>query len=275
MFWGCMVFTSHMIHANGVEQHYYRSGGDKRPLVMLHGFTDDAACWFPFASHFTDDYDVILPDARGHGRSQRIAEIGFANEALAEDAAALIRGLNLQRPAVMGHSMGGFTALIMAAISPDLLDCLLLEDPPLAPPPPPDWDAASDPGMRQWADNLRRMQGQPREELIADEQARNPRWSLVELQPWADSKYTVDLAMFEARALRPLWQPLVQAVQCPVLLLYGDTRTIVDDAIAQEAASLWKKGQAVKIAHAGHCIRRDNPEETLRAVQDFLAAHFA
>ncbi|MDX2136525.1 MAG: alpha/beta fold hydrolase [Chloroflexota bacterium] len=75
-----MSFTSHFIEANGIQQHYYRSGGDKPPLLMLHGFTDDGACWFPTAESFTDAYDVILPDARGHGQSARIAGIGFSWE---------------------------------------------------------------------------------------------------------------------------------------------------------------------------------------------------
>ncbi|MBC8171898.1 MAG: alpha/beta hydrolase [Anaerolineae bacterium] len=269
-----MTFTSNTIQANGIEQHYYRSGGTKPPLVLLHGFTDDASCWFPVAELLAQDYDLILPDARGHGKSARIADIGFSNEALAEDVAALIQALGLNRPAVLGHSMGGFTALILAATHPDRVGCLLLEDPPLAPPPTPEMEAARDPGMRQWAENMRRMQGQSLEALVADEQSRSPRWSIAELQPWAASKHRVDLAVFEARSPRPLWQPLMQQVQCPMLLLYGDTHTLVDATIAQEAVALWQNGQAVQISQAGHCIRRDNLTDYLQAVREFLRGHY-
>ncbi|MBK9748637.1 MAG: alpha/beta hydrolase [Chloroflexi bacterium] len=41
------MFASNTIQANGLTQHYYRSGGDQLPLVLLHGFTDDGSCWSP------------------------------------------------------------------------------------------------------------------------------------------------------------------------------------------------------------------------------------
>ncbi|MBK8029753.1 MAG: alpha/beta hydrolase [Chloroflexi bacterium] len=269
------MFTSNTLQANGLTQHYYRSGGAKLPLVLLHGFTDDGSCWFPVAEVLAQDYDVILPDARGHGQSSRIADIGFDNEALAEDVAALISALKLNRPAVLGHSMGSFTALILAAKHPELVGCLLLEDPPLAPPPTPEMEAARGTGMQQWADNLRRMQGQSLEELAAGEGQRSPRWSAAELQYWAAALQRVDLDVFAARSPRPVWQALMQQVACPVLLLYGDNHTLVDDSIAQEAAALWKDGQAVQIADAGHSIRRDNAPDYLEAVSAFLSEHYA
>jgi N-formylmaleamate deformylase len=265
-----MTFTTHTIQANGITQHYYRSGGDKPALVLLHGFTDDGSCWLPVAEILAQDYDVIMPDARGHGKSARIAGIGFDNESLAEDAAAFIQVMNLSQPAVMGHSMGGFTALILAARHPDLVGCLLLEDPALTPPPTPEQEAARPDGMRQWMNGVRRMQTLSIPELMAEEQARQPRWSEAELRPWAESKLLVDLEVFENRKPRPLWQGLLQQVNCPVLLLYGDNGTMVNDTIAQEAASLWKSGQAVQITGAGHCIHRDNFNDSMQAIQVFL-----
>lgn len=268
-----MTFTSNTIQANGITQHYYRSGGDKPPLVLMHGFTDDGACWFPFAEPLSQDYDVIMPDARGHGRSARIAGIGFSNEALAEDAAAFIQALDLNRPAVMGHSMGAFNAMITAARHPDLIRCLLLEDPPLLPPPGSGGAAARRPDLREWGNNLRRMQETPLEDLIAEEHQRSPRWSMAELKAGADSKYRVDANVFEAHAPMPAWESFMQRVECPVLLLYGET-SFIDHAIAQEAASLWKTGQAVQISQAGHCIHRDNFADSLQAVQTFLRENY-
>lgn len=269
-----MMFSPHQSQANHITQHYYRSGGDKPPLVLLHGFTDDATCWFPIAEAFTDTHDVIAVDARGHGKSARIAGIGLANEAMAEDVAGLIHALKLSRPTVMGHSMGAFNALILAAAHPELVGCLILEDPALTPPPTPEMEAMRDPSMRQWKENVRQMQALSVAELAAAEGARSPRWSAEELRYWAESKYRVDLDIFEARSPRPPWQSLLEKVACPVLLIYGDDpRCLVTPATAQEAAGLWKSGQAVQISHAGHCVRRDNPADFLHAVRRFLAEH--
>lgn len=269
-----MTFTSNTMQANGITQHYYRSGGAKPPLVLLHGFTDDGSCWFPVVEPLVQNYDVILPDARGHGKSARIDGIGFSNDALAEDAAALLQALGLHRPAVLGHSMGGFTALILAAAHSDQVGCLLLEDPPFGPPLTPEMEAARETGMRDWANYLRQAQGQSLEAMIADEQQRSPRWSTAEFQPWAASKHQVDLAVFDGQHRWSQWQALMQQVKCPVLLLYGDNKTFVNETIAQEAAALWQAGQAVQISQAGHSIRRDNPPDYLQTVREFLRVHY-
>jgi N-formylmaleamate deformylase len=246
-----------MIQANGISQHYLRSRGDKPPLVLLHGFTDNGACWLPVAEGLAQDYDVILPDVRGHGKSQRVAGIGFDNEDLAEDAAGLIQALGLNRPAVLGHSLGGLTALILGAAQPDIAACLLLEDPPITPPSTPEQEAARVTWMHQWREGVRAMQTQTPAELIAGEKER---------------KLLVDLEVFEERKPRPVWQELLPQVKVPLLLIYGDT-TIVNDATAQEAASLWQNGEAVKIPGAGHSIRRDNINDYLAAVRAFLRQH--
>lgn len=269
-----MPFTSNSIQANGINQHYYRSGGDKPPLVLLHGFTDDGSCWFPATDTLEQDYDVILVDARGHGKSERIAGIGFSNESLADDVAGLITALGLNKPAVLGHSMGGFTALILAAHYPQLVGCLLMEDPPFSAPPPATPGEIAE-GMRQWAANVRKMQGQSLPELRAAEHESSPHWSEAELIPWAESKHALDLEVFEERSPRPTWQSLMPKVECPILLIYGDKGTMVDDALAAESASLWKQGESVQIAGAGHCIRRDNLADYLTVVHQFLKAHYA
>src|SRR5271157_2904247 len=55
--------------ANGVNIHYLRTGGYKPPLVLLHGLTGSGACWIPLARALEGEYDVLMPDARGHGSS--------------------------------------------------------------------------------------------------------------------------------------------------------------------------------------------------------------
>ena len=266
-----ITFTANTIQANGITQHYYGSGGDKRPLVLMHGFTDDGACWFPLAEPLSEDYDVIMPDARAHGHSTRVAGIGFSNEALADDAAAFIRALGLDRPAVMGHSMGAFNAMIMAAKYPDLVNCLTLEDPPLFPP-----SGAADarkPDLIGWGKHLRQMQTKPVEALIAEDRQNLPHWSEAEVRLSAESKHRMDADVFDVHAPLPSWEPFMQRVQCPVLLLYGET-SFIDEAIAQQIASLWKTGQAVQIPRAGHCIHRDNFADSLQAVREFLRTYY-
>jgi len=64
------------------------------------------------------DYDVIMVDARGHGRSDG-PEQGYGSAEHAGDLASVITGLGLHRPAVLGHSMGAATTLVLAGTYPD------------------------------------------------------------------------------------------------------------------------------------------------------------
>ena len=56
-------WQSATIVANGIQIHYTRTGGDKPPFVLAHGFSDDGLCWTPVAEQVAVDYDVIMADA--------------------------------------------------------------------------------------------------------------------------------------------------------------------------------------------------------------------
>src|SRR5689334_19775137 len=173
------------VEANGLHLHYTRTGGDKPPLVLAHGFSDDGLCWTPVARALEHDYDVIMVDARGHGQSQA-PERGYAPTDHAADLAGAIVALGLRRPMVLGHSMGAATALALAGTYPDVPGAILLEDPPqrwladTAPAPigAEDWQA------RQRA-RITELKTQTREQLIAGQRAATPGWSDDELGPWA------------------------------------------------------------------------------------------
>src|SRR5262245_64460333 len=95
---------SDKIATNGIHLHYTRTGGDKPPVVLAHGFSDDGLCWTPVAEVLVADYDLVMVDARGHGRSTG-PEQGYGSAEHAGDLAAAIAALGLGRPAVLGHSM--------------------------------------------------------------------------------------------------------------------------------------------------------------------------
>src|SRR6516165_1550716 len=96
------------VQTNGIRMHYYRTGGNKPQLVLSHGATDDGLCWSRVAQALESDYDVVMPDARGHGLTDAPAQ-GYTAADHAADLAGLIEALGLERPAIGGHSMGAGT----------------------------------------------------------------------------------------------------------------------------------------------------------------------
>ena len=121
--------SSFVTTAAGVKLHIQRSGGAKPPVVLCHGFSDDGNCWPLVARELTKTHDVILADARGHGLSDAPRK-GYGPEEMAGDMAEIITQLNLDKPAVLGHSMGAITAMALAGLYPELPGRVLLEDPP-------------------------------------------------------------------------------------------------------------------------------------------------
>ena len=116
--------------ANGIKIHYYRTGGDKPQVVINHGAGDDGLCWTRVAMELEKDYDLILPDARGHGKSAS-GKKDYSTQARVADLLGLIQALKLDRPVVGGHSMGADTSLHLAAEYPSLTRGIFLEDPPI------------------------------------------------------------------------------------------------------------------------------------------------
>src|SRR5579864_8641123 len=99
-------WTTAVYNTNGIDIHYLRTGGSKPPLVLLHGLTGSGACWSPLARALEDEYDVVMPDARGHGNSSTPLA-GYRYENYASDVVGLIHELGLRAPVLLGHSMGG------------------------------------------------------------------------------------------------------------------------------------------------------------------------
>jgi pimeloyl-ACP methyl ester carboxylesterase len=270
------------VHANGITIHYYRTGGaNKPPILLLHGITDNGLCWSRVAHDLEGSYDVIMTDARGHGHSSGPAT-GFSTPLLADDAAAVIRALELHKPVLYGHSMGARTASMVTANYPELVRAVVLEDPPLRDQPPSQTDIdkallttnQEQQGQQrwQWVFDLKALSP---EERIARGFAMNPNWTEEDVIPWADSKAQVhpDVLKHAGAIGSYPWREVISRIQCPILLITGDPAlgAIVTPEVAQEAAHIWKNGEVVHISGAGHNIRRDRYDETMAAVRAFLS----
>lgn len=101
--------------------------GQGRPVVCLHGLTANCRAWDVMAAELAPDCDVWALDLRGRGRSDKPAA-GYGIAQHCADILAMIAGLGLERPALMGHSLGAYIALELAAGHPELIDRVVLVD---------------------------------------------------------------------------------------------------------------------------------------------------
>lgn len=285
-------WSAERLNINGVRQHVYRTGGGRRPpLVLLHGFMENGVSWLRVAKALAADYDVIMPDARAHGRSAG-PENGFTPELLADDTAALLDALELERPFLVGRSNGAITAVLVAAAHPDRVRGLALEDPPAGGMPRPVIRQEQTQGQnwfQAWLQWMQRLGKMSHEEQMAAAMARwphglpappdEPLWPEDDFVP-----YVAALAQFNTNIFRQkigYWSlgaylEEAAALTCPLLLITGNPElgSLVPEETAAQLAASWPQGQVVRVAEAGHIVSRGRSHvQFMQHLQSFLTQH--
>jgi pimeloyl-ACP methyl ester carboxylesterase len=113
---------------------YEESGAGDPPLVFLHGIACDHTYLRPQIEHFGERHRVVAMDLRGHGESDAPSGL-YGTEEVAGDVAWLIHELRLERPVLVGHSLGGVVALAVAAEFEEVPSAIVALDSPVIPPP--------------------------------------------------------------------------------------------------------------------------------------------
>jgi pimeloyl-ACP methyl ester carboxylesterase len=264
-------WTDGYVVANGIRIHYWRTAGGsgKPPLVLAHGSSDDGLCWTNLAIEFQDRYDIIMFDARGHGLSDP-PTAADAPDVQVEDLAGLIKALKLEKPVLMGHSMGSASVAHFAAKYPDVPRAVILEDPALVRPAAPAAGAAAPLTPEQRQANIIARNNQTEEALVEGCTKSSPKWGRAECEIWAPSKRRHHPATaLVNNALRPPMRELLPKIVAPTLILKADAQGEVH-AQNEEIARLLKKGKIVHITGAGHNVRRENKAQTIETMRAFL-----
>lgn len=268
------------VKANGLRLHYYRTGGDKPQVVVNHGAGDDGLCWTHIVKELEREYDVILPDARGHGKSAS-GRGDYSTQQRVADLAGLIEALKLNRPVVGGHSMGADTSMRLAAEHPRLTRGVFLEDPPIVLPGEQlgggDQTIKPEELGKMMAKYMRMFKLMPR--FIGLNMARKgmPTYPEDEIQPWLDSKRRLSFNFLGSMATMPmdLSAPfdVIRKIQSPILLIIGDKEkmSIVSRDAAEKAAEANEKLKFVQLEGASHDIRRTRFDGYMPALKEFLA----
>ncbi|MFJ8109494.1 alpha/beta fold hydrolase [Streptomyces sp. NPDC096132] len=231
----------HTIKANGVLLAYrVRGPEDAPPVLLLHCRGADGADWTTVAERLASEPGarrVYAPDLRGHGHSERLGDTpgAYGYEAMSDDMRELLAALGIERADVVGHSLGGIVAYLLAQRSPDVVRRLVLEDVP-APFP---FDPPRPPTPR------------PDGELSFD-------WAMV---PATDA---------QANRPDPVWWERMARIAAPTLVVSGGPASHVpQDRVTAVAERI--PGARLVTVDAGHLVHETRPQEFLEAVEGFLA----
>lgn len=251
--------------AGDISLHYLRTGGARPPVVMLHGLTGSGACWSPVARALEADFDVVMPDARGHGQSSAPRE-AYAYDDHASDVVALVRQLGLTGAVLVGHSMGGMTAAVVASRCGELIGGLVLADPTFL----------SQQRQREVHDSdvvarHRLLLQRSKDELVAELRSRHPQRSSEIAALLAEAKLQTTISAFGVLTPpNPDYRQLVSTISVPVCIMLGDAPVLALETATQLQA-LNPRLRIQRIENAGHGLPYDQPERFAEAVRSFLA----
>lgn len=256
--------------------HYLEWGArENPPVLLLHGGNQSAHSWDLVSLHLADRYRVVAPDQRGHGDSEWSRESDYTLGALARDAAALIRDRGLERPIVVGHSMGGMVALLLAKLHPELLRALVIVD--VAP-------ELSERGTAVIRDFVtRNVEFDDPEEFLdrvarydpfrkREHMARTLKYNLLRR---ADGKY---VSKHDRRRLDNPFGDERVGLECvrvfdfPALVVRGGESAVLEADAAERFAAALPRGRLVTIPACGHNVHSQNTPGFLAAVGPFLEA---
>jgi len=263
-------WSSGFVQTNGIRIHYHRTGGDKPALVLAHGITDHGMCWRRVAQALEKEYDLIMVDARGHGHSDA-PETGYSSKDHAADLAGLIEALMLEKPILIGHSMGASNAAMVNIEYPNLVSRTILEDPV--------WrlDAVESAQERQarldgWRKEIVEYRSKTREELIEFVRQRSPTWSEFEYGDWADAKQLVNPNVLEFVSTERSWERGLPKIVCPTLLVTAnpDLGALVTPQVSKQILERNENVRVVHVEGAGHNIRREQFQLYMERVKRFL-----
>ncbi|MER6977592.1 alpha/beta fold hydrolase [Streptomyces carpinensis] len=241
--------------------------GPPGPVLLLHGLAGHRGEWDDLAARLrTAGHRAVTYDARGHGESTRRPR-DVTREAHVADAAALINDLSLAPATVIGQSMGGHTALLLAAAHPDLVKSLILIEagPAVVPPnvpkdienwldswptPFPSFEAATDfLSHEAWASGL---------------EEREDGW-------WPRVDKDVMVASIRELTKRDYW-PEWAELTCPTLVVRGENGTMRKEEFTEMHSRRPGTTRLVTVPDAGHDVHLDQPTRLYEAVQAFLGA---
>jgi pimeloyl-ACP methyl ester carboxylesterase len=273
------VPTDHHIVVNGLRLHYLDWGRHAcPPLLFLHGGRLTAHTWDLVCLALCTDFHCVAVDQRGHGDSAWSPVLEYEPDAHARDIGGLIHALDLQRPVLVGQSLGGLNAMTYATRAANQLAGVVLLD------VGPDVQSkgakritnfVADPGPGTLEDFVERARlHNPRRD------PRLLRYSLLHnLRRLPDQRWTWK---YDPRRITPEhFASLMSSLQelrdhahtitCPVLVMRGAESDVLTDAQAASFAAALPDARWVRVEASGHNIQSDNPRGVIQVLTDFLA----
>jgi pimeloyl-ACP methyl ester carboxylesterase len=253
---------------NGQKLFYEDTGGDKPAVIFSHGLLMDHSMFAPQLAALKDRYRCIAWDERGHGQTAGDTCAPFTYYDSADDLAALLKHLGIQRAVLAGMSQGGFLSLRCALTHPEVVKALVLIDTQAGLE-----DPAKMPGYRQMIE-VWTTQGLP--DAIADtiEQiilAKDWPGGAAWKAKWRTWKPVNLLQSFHTLSERDDITGKLGQIEAPTLVIHGDADMAIELSLARTLAAGIAGAELAVIPGAGHAPNLTHPQLVNPHIERFLA----
>lgn len=243
------------------------------PVLLIHGYTDNARDWVPLIPYLSKDFRLIAVDLRGHGRSGK-PDCCYTRLDFAYDLKLLLDALHIERADIVGHSMGSIVAQTFAEFWPERTRRVVLISstggPPAgAPPKPPKFDYAAairqlkepiDPDskfmVQWWASPT------PVPEDFLRRQRRDA--AAIPLRVW--------LAVLDQGLIGSDLQRTLPRLKAPALLIWGSEDPIMEEEVRQSLRDALPQAKVKIFPGLGHNPFWEQPAQCAAVINEFLAA---
>jgi esterase len=248
----------------------YKEFGAGSPIVILHGLFGSARNWQAIARRLAAHHHVYTLDLRNHGASPWADTMSYHD--LAEDVAAFVETRILAPTTVLGHSMGGKVAMVLALSRPTLVRRLVVAD--IA---PVTYVHSFLPYVQAMQDlNLAGIARRDEADAALSERVPDTTTRMLLLQNLVlhdqHFDWRVNLPALAGAASELLGFPQFrdQRYQGPALFVHGERSAYVEPAYDAVVRQLFPRAEIVAIAEAGHWLHVDQPARFLETVQAFF-----